>query len=530
MDPVFLAFAFVMGFLARQINLAPMVGFLLAGFILKGLGYESSPLMNQLADLGVILLLFSIGLKLQLKTLLKPEVWAVASAHMIVTIVLFGLLVFAISLTGLHLFADFTLMQSALVGFMMSFSSTVFALKVLEERGEAQALHGRTAIGILIIQDIVAVLFITFSTGKLPSVWAIGLIGLVLLRPLFFRIMDRFGHGELVPLFGLFAAIVLGAETFDLVGMKADLGALVLGVLLAGHPRSSEISDSLLNFKDVFLVGFFLSIGLTGTLSLGAVLVALGFVLILPIKFALFFFLIPRFKLRARSATLGALSLSSYSEFGLIVGTLAISVNWLPAEWLTIVAIALSVSFIAASPINTLSHKIYDRLERWLVVWQTRAIHPDDQPINATGAQIIVLGMGRIGTGAYDTLFEQYGTGILGVESNPEVAENHVAEGRRVATADAADPLLWRQIDLGKISLIITTAPDIKCNLEILSCIKENGYQGKIVAVARYPDQQDILEHAGADLSVDSPTEAGHNIAVRAMSTYDINIGNASSE
>ena len=122
-----------------------------------------------------------------------------------------------------------------------------------------QAMHGRVAIGILIIQDIIAVVFITISTGKVPSLWALALFALILLRPLLFMIMDRCGHGELIPLFGLVAALVLGAEAFDQVGLKADLGALILGVLLARHGRAGEISDSLLSFKDLFLVGFFLT-------------------------------------------------------------------------------------------------------------------------------------------------------------------------------------------------------------------------------------------------------------------------------
>ncbi|TDI62866.1 MAG: potassium transporter Kef [Alphaproteobacteria bacterium] len=524
MEPIFLTVAFVMGFAARQINLAPMIGFLLAGFVLNGLGYDTSPLLNQLADLGVILLLFSIGLKLQLKTLLKPEVWAVTSVHMIVTIVLFGLFIFGLGLAGLHLLADLTLTQSALVAFMLSFSSTVFTIKSLEEKGELQAIHGRIAIGILIIQDIIAVLFITFSSGKLPSIWSLALVGLVLLRPLFFRIMDRSGHGELIPLFGLFAAIVLGAASFDLVGMKADLGALVLGVLLAGHPRASEISDSLLTFKDVLLVGFFLNIGLTGALSLEAVLVALIFVGILPFKIALFFFLITRFKLRARSASLGALSLASYSEFGLIVGALAVSSSWIAADWLTIVAISLAGSFIFASPINMFSHQIYDRLERWLLVWQTPVRHADEQPINADGVQIVVLGMGRIGTAAFDTMMDRFGTGIMGLESNPELVERHKAEGRRVSNADTTDADFWRQLNLGGVSLIVSTLPDLKSNLEILKLLGESDYQGKVAAVARYPDEQAVLEQAGADLSVDSITEAGIGIAAHVMANFDIDI------
>ncbi len=313
MDPIFLAIAFVLGFAARQIGLPPLVGFLTAGFALNGLGYESSPLLAQFADLGVTLLLFSIGLKLKIETLLKPEVWAGASLHMMATVVVFGFAIFALAAAGVHLFAELDLATSALVAFALSFSSTVFAVKALEEKGEMQAMHGRVAIGILIIQDIIAVLFITLSTGKVPSLWALALFGLILLRPLLFMIMDRCGHGELIPLFGLVAALVLGAEAFDQVGLKADLGALILGVLLAKHGRAGEISDSLLSFKDIFLVGFFLNIGLSGTLSLEAVLVALLLVLVLPFKVALFFVLLTRFRLRARTSTLTTLGLATYS-------------------------------------------------------------------------------------------------------------------------------------------------------------------------------------------------------------------------
>ena len=142
MVSVFLAIAFALGFAARQIGLPPLVGFLAAGFALKGLGFESSPLLAQLADLGIILLLFSIGLKLKIETLLKPEVWAGASLHMMATIVVFGLGIFAFAAAGIHLFAELDLATSALVAFALSFSSTVFAVKALEEKGEMQAIAG----------------------------------------------------------------------------------------------------------------------------------------------------------------------------------------------------------------------------------------------------------------------------------------------------------------------------------------------------------------------------------------------------
>ena len=176
MDPVWITIAFFCGFLVRQIGLPPLVGFLAAGFVLKAMGAEAGEALQIISDLGVTLLLFSIGLKLRIKSLLKPEVWAGASLHMLVTVLLFGAAIYGLSLAGLSLFTGLDFKLALLIAFALSFSSTVFAVKILEEKGEMASLHGRVSIGILIMQDILAVLFLTFSTGKIPSLWTIALI------------------------------------------------------------------------------------------------------------------------------------------------------------------------------------------------------------------------------------------------------------------------------------------------------------------------------------------------------------------
>ena len=270
MDPISIAVAFLLGFVARQIKLPPLVGFLIAGFVLQQFGVESGPTVKEAADLGVTLLLFTIGLKLKIKSLIQPEVWGGATVHCLISVVLFGLCFYGLAIIGFSVFAGLDLATAALVAFALSFSSTVFAVKVLEEKGEMPALHGRTAIGILIMQDVFAVVFLTVSTGKVPSIWAFALLGLFLLRPALSYLLDHIGHDELLPLFGLFSALALGVYTFGLVGLKPDLGALILGMLMAGHKRAAEIADSLFSFKEIFLVGFFLNIGLSETPTLNS--------------------------------------------------------------------------------------------------------------------------------------------------------------------------------------------------------------------------------------------------------------------
>ena len=165
---IFLAFLF--GFLSRLLGLPPLVGFLAAGFLLNAQGVTDGALFQKLADIGITLLLFTVGLKINIRTLMRPQVWAVTCLHMSLVVGFFSLAIYGLALAHVSFFAGLSLQASLLIAFALSFSSTVFVVKVLEERGEMTSLHGRIAIGILIMQDVAAVVFLAFSTGKVPSV------------------------------------------------------------------------------------------------------------------------------------------------------------------------------------------------------------------------------------------------------------------------------------------------------------------------------------------------------------------------
>jgi len=134
MDTILIATAFIFGFIARQVGLPPLVGFLTAGFVLNAFGVEKTEILQQLADTGIILLLFSIGLKVKIKNLMAPQVWGTASLHMIITVVLFGAVIYGLSLTGLSYFSGLEVSTCLLISFALSFSSTVFAVKYLRKK------------------------------------------------------------------------------------------------------------------------------------------------------------------------------------------------------------------------------------------------------------------------------------------------------------------------------------------------------------------------------------------------------------
>lgn len=512
-DVAWISLAFFLGFFAKHVGLPPLVGFLATGFVLNYLGIASGEMLQKLADLGITLLLFTVGLKLNLKVLIRPQVWSVTALHILIIIALFGTAIFGLALMSVPLFSGLDLKLSLMVAFALSFSSTVFVVKSLEEKGEMKSLHGRIAIGILVMQDLAAVVFLAASTGKLPSPWALLLFLLIPLRPLFHHLLQKTGHGELLILYGLVLALG-GAELFELGGVKDDLGALIMGVLISTHPKSEEMSKSLLGFKDLFLVGFFLSIGMSGQLSLDALII--GFLLV-PLVFAkstLFFALMTRFKLRARTSLLATLNLTNYSEFGLIVAAIGVANGWMDAEWLVVIAIALSLSFVIAAPLNNIDDRIYSQFRDFWMRFQSKERLPDDTLLDTLGATIAIFGMGRVGIGAYDKMRELHGETVVGVDFDSELIKRHQAEGRKALHGDPSDADFWDKIEQDhSIELVMLALPNLQANLDALEQLREISFSGRISAMARFLDEEKLLRQAGATSVFNIYTEAGAGFA-----------------
>lgn len=523
MDLAFLLVAFALGFAASLGRLPPLVGYLAAGFVLHAFGYETTEGIDLVADIGVLLLLFGIGLKLRLRTLGRPVVWAGATVHIAVTTALLGAGFLALGTIGLPLASTLTPGRAALVGFAFSFSSTVFAVKALEERSEAASLQGGIAVGILIVQDIFAVAFLTVAVDTRPSLWALPVIvAVVAARPLYGWLLDRTGHGELFILLGLVLAIGVGAEAFEQVGLKPDLGALVIGLTLASHRRAPELAETLLGFKDILLIGFFLSIGLDGTPGGAAVVVALVALLALPLKTAGFTLLLTRFRFRARTAWHSAATLSTYSEFGLIVAVIGVDRNLIDQRWTSALAVAVAASFAFAAPLNTARYTIYARWSDQLARLQRDPIQPDDALIEPLDAKIIVFGMGRVGAGAYEELVRRRKEPVLGVDRHDATVEDNSAAGRHTIRGDALDFEFWDRLRLHPgIDLIVLAMGDHNANLEAVSRVQAFLPDVRIAASASHADEVDQLEAAGVTVARNLYGEAGQGLADDACDLLD---------
>ena len=497
---IYLATVVVCGLLAKTVGLPTLVGYLAAGFLLHAADVEQLPVVDTIADLGVTILLFSIGLKLDLRMLFRREVVVTAAVNLLVLVGLTTGFLGMLSAVGVALLDGEDLRTLALLGFALSFSSTVFVVQVLDDRSESHSLYGRIAIGILVLQDVVAVAYLSAVAGRPPSPWAVVLLLLVPGAWLVRRLWTHIGHGELQLLFGLTLALVPGYWLFELVGIKGDFGAMLVGVLLAGHPRAGELSHALFGLRELLLVGFFVSIGLSVAPSTETVFLGLLLVVLLPLEAAAFTLVLWSFRLRHRTAILAGLALANFSEFGLIVVATGVKQDLIAQDWLVVISVAVAGSFVFSSLVNRRGTGLVKRLSA--VLPDHDASHPEDAPIELGDVDAVVLGMGRVGRAAHERLRDEYGLRVIGIENDPLKVESLTADGVAVIEADATDTDFWDRVTAdGELGILVLAMPFHGSNLVALSRIEREGFAGTIAVVAQYDDEREELIRRGAHVA-----------------------------
>ena len=253
-------------------------------------------------------------------------------------------------------------------------------------------------------------------------------------------------------------------------------------------------------------MGFFLQIGIAGLPDGTALGYALLATLVLPLKGILFFFVLLLFRLRSRSSFLSSLALTNYSEFGLIVASVALP------DWLVPLAIAVSISFIVSAPLNRLAHPIYERLAHRLTPLESSRRHPDEQPISLGNTRFLVMGMGRTGTAAYDQL-AQYEPDVMGLDSDPAKAEKHAAEGRNVVFSDAEDVMFWEGLHMPNLEGVILAMSDLEGKLIAARMLRQKGFTGYVVAHTGIVEEAEKIREAGADEAFLTMNETGVALA-----------------
>ncbi|MCS4535899.1 cation:proton antiporter family protein [Corynebacterium sp. HS2168-gen11] len=506
--------AIIGGLGASALRLPPLVGFLAAGFGLSTVGVEHVPGLSEVAEVGVAVLLFTIGLHLDVRMLTKVRIVGTAVGHAVANVLVYAGIFAILSFLPFAVFAHTGWTALLLVGLASSFSSTVFVIALLEETGRARSRVGQIAVGVLVLQDIFAVMFLVAASGHTPKPWAVALVALPLVRPFMKKLPDRIYRVELLVLSGV--TIAIGAYAlFELAGLSGTFGALVMGLVLSGHPVAGRLYEALTSVRELLLVGFFIEIGLGGLPNTAGFILAGVLLLLLPLKAAMFIGILYKLGMSRRTAILTAGALANYSEFGLIVAALAVQRGMLSGTWVQIMALAVAGSFVLSSVAKLKSGDFLDHFISILPSRDLAKLVPDERPLSLAGYDVIILGMGRLGVGAYNQLTRAYHMKVAGIEHDEVRVQKMRALGYSVFHGDATDPDLWARVTAQSDGprLLVLAMPDHFANLEALSLLQSQGINLVTAAIAKYDQRTRQLIDFGVDACVDLYSGAGTELA-----------------
>jgi Kef-type K+ transport system membrane component KefB len=520
-DNVFLQIGIILGLaaaggiLAQLLRQPLIVAFIAVGILLgpSVLGIVAlSSEIELFARLGIALLLFVVGLKLDLHIIRTVGPVALASG--------LGQVVFT-SVIGylIALILGYSHITAVYIAVALTFSSTIIIVKLLSDKHEVDSLHGRIAVGFLIVQDIIVVLVMISLTsfGQAADGASMGweavmvlfkgmlmlLVVALLIRYIMTSLLHRLAHSlELLMLFAI-AWAVLGASAGDALGFSKEVGAFLAGITIASTPYREQVAARLVSLRDFLLLFFFielgaaLDIGLLGA-QVGSAMVFSLFVLIGNplIVMAIMGYM----GYRKRTGFLAGLTVAQISEFSLILAALGVSIGHLDQEAVGLITLVGLVTISISTYMILYSHNLYERLSPWLTVFERKVTHRElDSPIENDGnIDILLIGLGRFGAIMAETLRDR-GCHLLAVDFDPEIVQRHIRDGYAVNYGDVEDPEFIATLPLQRANWVVSTVRDRTINRMLLHGLRQQGYTGKVAVAASSRYEADLLNEYGVD-------------------------------
>jgi Kef-type K+ transport system membrane component KefB len=515
----------ILGLVLRQ----PMIVSFIAVGILAGPSaldlVHSYDQIQLLAELGIAVLLFLVGLKLDLK--LVRRLGAVSLATGLGQVFFTAVVGFFIALAlGLSPVA------AAYVAVALTFSSTIIIVKLLTDKKEVDSLHGRIAIGFLIVQDlavIIAMLVLSaFGIGEpgaasegsvlLHVVQVLGYgLALLILVGLFIRYLaDRVVRrvvrsSELLIIFAIAWAAFL-ASVADYAGLSKELGGLLAGVSLASTEFREAIVARLSSLRDFLLLFFFIALGSQLDLGmLGAQLVPAlllsGFVLVGNPLIVIAIMGLLGF--RKRTGFLAGLTVAQISEFSLIFVAMGVSLGHIGADAVGLVTLVGLITIALSVYMISYSQTLYRWFEPYLGVFERNDPFREtslDDAASERAHDVILFGLGRYG-GSIAGHLREAGYRVLAVDFDPETVRQWRRVGFDVVFGDASDEEFVATLPLQQSLWVVSAMPDHErgvthtdSRIVLIKSLRDIGYKGKIAVSTQNPDEQDSLGKAGADV------------------------------
>lgn len=513
-----LGIATLTGIIGQKLR-QPLIIMFLATGILAGPSFlgiiYSYEQIELLAHIGIALLLFIVGLKLDLN--LIRTTGSVALATGLGQIVFTSLIGFVIAIA-----MDMSYLSAAYVSVALTFSSTIIIVKLLSDKKEIDSLHGQIALGFLIVQDIAAILALVGLTTLGASVSGedsgylsflmigakgVGLLGAValLMKYVIPYLTQHLAHSlELLTLFAIAWAVFLGAGS-ELLGFSKEVGAFLAGVSLASTTYRDSIGARLTSLRDFLLLFFFIDLGarldwsMVGS-QLGASLVFSIFVLIGNPLIVLVIMGVMGY--RRRTGFLAGLTVAQISEFSLIVAALGLSIGHITKETVGLITLVGVVTIFLSTYMILYSYPLYRVLSSPLKIFEKRNPYREAAIDNLTETEavdVILVGLGNYGSGLMEHLLRRKNA-VVGIDFDPSTLDKWRKRGVPVLYGDMADPEMHEQLPLKKARWVLSAVRSKEMNLALIHNLKKDGYTGKVALTATNSQEAAEFEKAGANL------------------------------
>lgn len=513
-----LGLATLTGIIGQKLR-QPLIIMFLATGILSGPSFlgiiHSYEQIELLAHIGIALLLFIVGLKLDLN--LIRTTGPVALATGLGQIVFTSLIGFVIAIA-----MGMSYLSAAYVSVALTFSSTIIIVKLLSDKKEIDSLHGQIALGFLIVQDIAAILaLVTLTTlgasvtGDEPGYLSFLMIGAkgvgllvgvaLLMKYVIPYLSQRLAHSlELLTLFAIAWAVLLGAGS-ELLGFSKEVGAFLAGVSLASTAFRDSIGARLTGLRDFLLLFFFIDLGARLDLTmvgsqLGASLIFSVFVLIGNPLIVLI--IMGAMGYRRRTSFLAGLTVAQISEFSLIVAALGLSIGHITEETMGLITLVGVVTIFLSTYMILYSYQLYSFLSSPLKIFERRNPYREaaiDTLAEMEAVDVILVGLGNYGSGLMENLLRRKNA-VVGIDFDPGALDMWRKRGVSVLYGDMADPEIHEQLPLKKARWVISAVRSKEMNLALTHNLRKDGYTGKVALTATNNQEAAEFEKAGADL------------------------------
>ena len=522
---VALVFAFALGVLAQRLKLSPLVGYLLAGVLIGPFtpGYIADQnIANELAEIGVILLMFGVGLHFSLKDLMSVRAIAIPGAiAQIVVATLFGM--------GLARLMGWPLGGELVFGLALSVASTVVLLRALQERRLLDTERGRIAVGWLIVEDLAMVLALVLlpalagllkgggnvaalawplliTLGKVAAFVAFMLIVGRRVIPSMLHYVAHTGSRELFRLAVLAISLGVAFGAATLFDVSFALGAFFAGMILSESELSQRAANETLPLRDAFAVLFFVSVGMlfNPTILLQDPLPIIATVLIIVLGKSIAAFAIVRlFGYPASTALTISVSLAQIGEFSFILAGLGVALELLPERGRDFILAGAILSIL----INPFLFALLDRLlvrdaGATPAAERTKAEPARESvPTTLLRDHIILIGYGRVGT-MVGAALRATGQAFLVIEDNAGPMERLRSEGVEAISGNAAAPGMLEAANVAAARGLLVAIPDGFEGGQIVATARGLSPNLPIIARAHSNDEVTHLKHHGANIVI----------------------------